>query len=182
MTVVYHEQFTTVKSSEISTMKSLSQSWACRRSLINDHAVHDISFQNHALCTAAMDYTNYLNPGQTVVCSDQPLYALKKTIIWAYPAKFQKCDSCYITNYDTETQITSPLIKTLYCRYLYREYYGVFYHDWENYGRGKHGRISPKPPIFPGHNFSLISREFTRFFLSQMHLPALWSIMLFEFS
>ena len=49
-------------------------------------------------------------------------------------------------------------------------------------GGEKYGGISPKPPIFPGHNlpvtyasqnFSKISREFTRFFMSQMHLPAL---------
>ena len=37
----------------------------------------------------------------------------------------------------------------LKCIYLTQENYGVFYHDWGNYGRGKYGGISPKPPIFP---------------------------------
>ena len=37
----------------------------------------------------AIKYTNYLNPGQIAVgCSDQPLYALKKTIQWMYPSIF----------------------------------------------------------------------------------------------
>ena len=49
-------------------------------------------------------------------------------------------------------------------------------------GGEKYGGISPKPPIFlaiilpvtsASQEFSSISREFTRFFLSQMHLPAL---------
>ena len=47
-------------------------------------------------------------------------------------------------------------------------------------GREKYGGISPKPPIFPGHNFTcdfcfakFFPRDFTRFFLSQMHLPEL---------
>ena len=64
----------------------------------------------------------------------------------------------------------------------------MFYHDRGsygrgNYGRGKYGGISPKPPIFlpviilpvisASQNVSYISREFTRFLLSQMHLSAL---------
>ena len=37
----------------------------------------------------SIEYTQYLNPGQIAVgCSDQPLYALKKTIQWAYPDMF----------------------------------------------------------------------------------------------
>ena len=37
------------------------------------------------------DYIAYLNPGQTTVsCGDQPLYALKKSLIWAHPEKFLK--------------------------------------------------------------------------------------------
>ena len=68
--------------------------------------------------TIARDYTSYLNSGQTtVVCSDQPLYALKKTILWDNPAKFQKNDTCSITNLDPETRTASPLIVTPYCCY-----------------------------------------------------------------
>ena len=112
MTVVYHGQLTTVKSSKISTLKTEEHVTILSMLPVIDHVEHDIPFQNHALCTA-MDYTNYLNPGQTTVaCLDKPLYALKKTIFWAHPAKFQKSDSCYITNYDPETQITLPPIKT----------------------------------------------------------------------
>ena len=48
--------------------------------------------------------------------------------------------------------------------YLTRENYGVFYHDGGNYGRGKYGGISPKPPIFPGHNFTC-DFCFAKFFL-----------------
>ena len=81
------------------------------------YSVHDIPFQNHALFTA-INHTNYFNPGQTkVICSDQLLYALKKIINWANPSTFQKSDSCYITNYDPETKIASPPIKTPYCCY-----------------------------------------------------------------
>ena len=59
---------------------------------------------------------------------------------------------------------------------------GVFYDDRGNYGREKYGGIHPKLPVFPGiilsltsgsQNFCRILRQFTRFFLSQMHLPAL---------
>ena len=39
--------------------------------------------------TLAMEYLNYINPGQTTVgCSDQPLYALKKKIQWSCPQMF----------------------------------------------------------------------------------------------
>ena len=115
VTVVYHEQLTTVKSSKISTVTILSMLQVI--DVVVLYSVHDIPFQNHALFTA-MNHTNYFNPGQTkVVCSDQPLYVLKKTIIWANPSTFQKSDSCYITNYDPETKITSPPIKTPYCCY-----------------------------------------------------------------
>ena len=84
---------------------------------IIDHVVHDIPFQTHVL-SIARDYTSYLNSGQTtVVCSDQPLYALKKTILWDNPAKFQKNDTCSITNLDPETRTASPLIVITYCCY-----------------------------------------------------------------
>ena len=44
--------------------------------------------QYHLMKTS-IEYTQYLNPGQIAVgCSDQPLYALKKTIQWAYPDMF----------------------------------------------------------------------------------------------
>ena len=40
------------------------------------------------------NYTSYINPGQTtVICADQPLYALQKSISWAYAAQFIKEDS-----------------------------------------------------------------------------------------
>ena len=55
-----------------------------------DHVVHDAAFQYHVLCIS-QDYTAYLNPGQTTVsCGDQPLYALKKLLIWANPNRFLK--------------------------------------------------------------------------------------------
>ena len=46
--------------------------------------------------------------------------------------------------------MVSTVLNNVY--YLTRENYGVFYYDWGNYGREKYGGISPKPPIFPGHN------------------------------
>ena len=55
-----------------------------------DHVVHDAAFQFHSMCIG-QDYTAYLNPGQTAVsCGYQPLYALKKSLIWAHPEKFLK--------------------------------------------------------------------------------------------
>ena len=66
--------------------------------------------------------------------------------------------------------------------YLTRENYGVFYQDWEIMGGGKYSGICPKTSIFPGHDFTcdfcfakifLNFKRITRFFLSQMHLPAL---------
>ena len=40
----------------------------------------------------AIQYTRYLNEGQgtAVGCSDQPLYAWKKKLQWAYPDGFSK--------------------------------------------------------------------------------------------
>ena len=35
-----------------------------------------------------------------------------------------------------------------YLYYPTRENYDVFYHGWENYGRGKYGGTSQKPPNF----------------------------------
>ena len=67
----------------------------------------------------------------------------------------------------------------LKCVYLTRENYGVFYHDWGNYGRGKkYGGISPKPPIFPGHNFTCdfcFAKFFKRIYLF-LSVPDAFSI------
>ena len=61
--------------------------------LVIDHVVHDAAFQYHSLCIS-QDNTSYFNPGQTTVsCTDQPLYALKKLLIWAYPSHFLKAGS-----------------------------------------------------------------------------------------
>ena len=55
--------------------------------LIN-HKSNTVDTQMHVMMTA-MDYTQYLNPGQiTVGVADQPLYAIKKQIQFAYPNKF----------------------------------------------------------------------------------------------
>ena len=59
--------------------------------------------------------------------------------------------------------------------YLTRENYGVFYHDWGNYGRGKYGEISPKPPIFPGHNFTC-DFCFVQFFLNSKRIYSFLSV------
>ena len=54
-----------------------------------DHVSHSKELQYHVMKTS-VEYTNYLNPGQvTVGCSDQPLYALKKTIQWSCPELFR---------------------------------------------------------------------------------------------
>ena len=61
--------------------------------LVIDHVVHDAAFQYHSLCIS-QDNTSYLNPGQTTVsCTDQPVYALKKLLIWAYPNHFLNASS-----------------------------------------------------------------------------------------
>ena len=53
-----------------------------------DHLSHDINFQSHIM-KIAMDYTNFLNPGQrTIGCSDCPLYAIKKKLQWSNPNVF----------------------------------------------------------------------------------------------
>ena len=58
-----------------------------------DYVVHDAAFQYHSLCIR-QDYTSYLNPGQTTVSrADEPLYALKKLLIWAYPNRFLNAGS-----------------------------------------------------------------------------------------
>lgn len=55
-----------------------------------DHLADDFDFQMHILKTNRC-FTNYLNPGQTSVsCSDQPLYAKKKMLMWALPSLFSK--------------------------------------------------------------------------------------------
>lgn len=57
-----------------------------------DHVVHEKALQLH-LMNITLDYTEYLNPGQTAVsCGDQPLYALKKQILWECPNQFKKQD------------------------------------------------------------------------------------------
>ena len=55
------------------------------------NASNDINFQAHIM-TVAIQYTRYLNEGQgtAVGCSDQPLYAWKKKLQWAYPDGFSK--------------------------------------------------------------------------------------------
>ena len=66
----------------------------------------------------------------------------------------------------------------LKCVYLTRENYGVFYHDWGNYGREKYGGISPKPPIFPGHNFTcdFCFAKFFKIIYSFLSVPDAFSI------
>ena len=55
-----------------------------------DYKSSTIELQFH-LMKIAVEYTQYLNPGQVAVgCSDQPLYALKKMIQWAHPDLFLK--------------------------------------------------------------------------------------------
>ena len=52
-----------------------------------DHPSNDIDFQVKVM-KMNIDFTNFINPSQVPVgCSDQPLYALKKKIMWSYPSK-----------------------------------------------------------------------------------------------
>ena len=60
---------------------------------VNEHVAHTAALQYHYM-SAVRNYTSYINPGQTtVLCADQPLYALQKSISWAYAAQFIKEDS-----------------------------------------------------------------------------------------
>ena len=53
-----------------------------------DYKSSTVELQHH-LMKLTVEYTQYLNPGQIDVgCSDQALYALQKTIQWAYPKLF----------------------------------------------------------------------------------------------
>ena len=53
-----------------------------------DYKSSEIELQYHLMATA-VKYTRFLNPGQVAVgCSDQPLYAIKRTIQWMYPDVF----------------------------------------------------------------------------------------------
>ena len=53
-----------------------------------DHFSNDVDFQFHIM-SITKDYTNFLNPKQTIVSSsDCPLYYLKKKIQWACPEIF----------------------------------------------------------------------------------------------
>ena len=57
------------------------------------HILATAALQYHYMSTVR-NYTSYINPGQTtVICADQPLYALQKSISWAYAAQFIKEDS-----------------------------------------------------------------------------------------
>ena len=52
------------------------------------HISNDINPQAHVM-TVAKQYTKFINEEQTTVgCSDQPLYAWKKKLQWAYPSEF----------------------------------------------------------------------------------------------
>ena len=55
MTVVYHGQLTTVKKQQDTDTEEPVTIFSMLP--VMDHVVHDIPFQNHALCTA-MDFTN----------------------------------------------------------------------------------------------------------------------------
>ena len=51
----------------------------------------------------AVEYTQHLNPGQIAVgCSDQPLYALMKTIQLAYPDEFGTNYFCFMGGLQVE--------------------------------------------------------------------------------
>ena len=58
-----------------------------------EHVVHTAALQYHYMSTVR-NYTEFINPGQTtVLCADQPLYALQKSISWAYASQFIKEES-----------------------------------------------------------------------------------------
>lgn len=60
---------------------------------VMEHVAHTAALQYHYMSTVR-NYTSFVNPGQTtVLCADQPLYALQKSISWAYAAQFTKKDS-----------------------------------------------------------------------------------------
>ena len=62
-----------------------------------------------------------------------------------------------------------------YLYYPTRENYDVFYHGWENYGRGKYGGTSQKPPNFPGHNCTC-DFCFAKFFINFKRIYSFLSV------
>ena len=60
---------------------------------VMEHVVHTAALQYHYM-SPVRNYTEFINPGQTTVLyADQPLYALQKSISWAYASQFIKEES-----------------------------------------------------------------------------------------
>lgn len=81
---------------------------------VTDHVVSDINFQYQNL-NIARRYTIYVNPGQTTVaCSDEPLYACKKMLLWAFPNEFKKSGMHKGARYMTYTPDILPFMGPLH--------------------------------------------------------------------